>query len=46
MGEGGTDNKIVLYGNRVTALADTKIQTDLKNNCDILVVQIPIFGWT
>ena len=43
MGEGGTDNKIVLYGNRVTALADTKIQTDLKNNCDILVVQTPTF---
>ena len=30
MGEGGTDNKIVLYGNKVTALADTKIQTVLK----------------
>ena len=43
MGEGGTDNKIVLYGNKVTALADTKIQTDLKNNCDILVVQTPTF---
>ena len=43
MGEGGTDNKIVLYENRVTALADTKIQTDLKNNCDILVVQTPTF---
>ena len=43
MGEGGTDNKIVLYGNKVTALADTKIQTDLKNNCDILIVQTPTF---
>ena len=43
MGEGGTDNKIVLYGNKVTALANTTIQTDLKNNCDILVVQTPTF---
>ena len=43
MGEGGTDNKIVLYGNKVTALANTTIQGDLKNNCDILVVQTPTF---
>ena len=43
MGEGGTDNKIVLYGNKVTALANTTIQADLKNNCDILIVQTPTF---
>ena len=43
MGEGGTDNKIVLYGNKVTALANTTIQGDLKNNCDILIVQTPTF---
>ena len=43
MGEGGTDSTIVLYGNKVTALANTTIQGDLKNNCDILVVQTPTF---
>ena len=43
MGEGGTDSTIALYGNKVTALADTKIQSDLKNNCDILVVQTPTY---
>jgi len=43
MGEGGTDSTIVLYGNKVTALANSTIQSDLLNNCDILVIQTPTF---
>jgi len=43
MGEGGTDTTIDLYGNKVTALANTTIQNDLKNNCDILVIQTPTY---
>ena len=41
IGEGGNDTTITLYGNKVTALANTTIQNDLNNNCDILVVQCP-----
>ena len=41
VGEGGNDTTITLYGNKVTALANTTIQNDLNNNCDILVVQCP-----
>jgi predicted peptidase len=43
MGEGGKDTTIVLLGNKVTALVNKTIQYDLNNNCDILIVQTPIF---
>ena len=37
IGEGGTDTTIDLYGNKVTALANTTIQNDLNNNLIFLL---------
>ena len=44
IGEGGTDTTIDLYGNKVTALANTTIQNDLNNNLIFLLSNAQLIG--
>lgn len=40
-GEGGTDNDIIAYGNEVTGLIDTQIQSYFKDGAYVLTPQCP-----